>query len=141
MSHIASKGMYFSIFFALMVLTVLTYAVTFVHMGFLNLPVALAIAVTKAMLVISFFMHVKYSSKLVKVTAGLGFFFFIIMVMFTMSDYLSRGHMGLPAYPTSTATGTTSAGLWAPAKVVEAETPAEKTEAGVVEKEEQAPKH
>lgn len=139
MSHIAPKSMYFSIFGALMVLTVLTVAVTYVHLGVFNLTVAMAIAVTKAMLVIMFFMHVKYSSKLIKVTAGIGFFFLIIMVMFTMSDYLSRGHMGLPAFPTSTATGTTSSGLWQPAKVLEPETAAEKTEAGVVEHEKAQP--
>lgn len=137
--HIAPKSMYFSIFGALMVLTVLTVAVTYVHLGAFNLAVAMAIAVTKGMLVISFFMHVKYGPKVVKVTAGIGFFFLIIMVMFTMSDYLSRGHMGLPGYPTSAAAGTTSTGLWKPAKVVEPETAAEKTEATAMEHE--APKH
>jgi cytochrome c oxidase subunit 4 len=131
--------MYYGIFSALMVLTVLTVAVTYVHLGAFNLAVAMAIAVTKAMLVISFFMHVKYSPKVVKVTAGIGFFFLIIMVMFTMSDYLSRDHMGMPAYPTSAVAGTTSAGLWKPAKVVEPETAAEKTESNVMEHE--APKH
>jgi cytochrome c oxidase subunit 4 len=142
MSHVASKGMYFTIFGALMVLTVATYAVTFVDMGYFNLPIALAVAVTKALLVITFFMHVGHAPKLVKVTAGIGFFFLIIMVMFTMSDYLSRGHMGLPTYPTSTLAGTTSTGLWKPAKVLEPETAAEKKEAAAAaEHEKAAPKH
>lgn len=131
MSHIAPKSMYFTIFGALMVLTALTVGVTYIDLGAFNLTVAMAVAVTKALLVIMYFMHVKYSPKLIKVTAGIGFFFLIIMVMFTMSDYLSRDHHGLPAFPTSTASGTTSMGLWKPAKVLEPETAAEKKEAGI----------
>ena len=106
--HIAPLRLYFTIFAALMVLTIVTVAVTYVHLGAFNLAVALAIAITKAALVILFFMHVKYSPKLIKVTIGCSFFFLLIMFVITMSDYLSRGQMGLPAYPTSTATGTGS---------------------------------
>jgi cytochrome c oxidase subunit IV len=106
--HIAPKSLYYTIFAALMVLTIVTVAVTYVHLGAFNLAVALAIAVTKAALVILFFMHVKYSPKLIKVTIGCSFFFLIIMIVITMSDYLSRGQMGLPAFPTATATGTGS---------------------------------
>jgi cytochrome c oxidase subunit IV len=106
--HIAPIRLYFTIFAALMVLTVVTVAVTYVHLGAFNLAVALAIAVTKAMLVIMFFMHVKYSPKLIKVTIGCSFFFLLIMFVMTMSDYLSRGYEGLPPFPTATATGTGS---------------------------------
>jgi cytochrome c oxidase subunit 4 len=99
--HVAPKSLYITIFLALMVGTVLTVAVTYVHLGAFNLTVALAIAVTKAMLVILFFMHLKYSPKLIKVTFGAAFFFFMIMIVITLSDYLTRGEMGLPAFPGS----------------------------------------
>ena len=108
--------MYYGIFFALMVLTIVTWAVTYVHLGVFNLAVAMGIAVTKATLVILFFMHVKYSPKLIKVTVGMSFFFLLIMLMMVMSDYLSRGFYGLPPYPTATATGSASLANPAPAK-------------------------
>ena len=57
-AHIAPVMMYVGIFLALMVLTIVTYAVTFVDLGEFNLIVAMAIAITKASLVILFFMHV-----------------------------------------------------------------------------------
>jgi cytochrome c oxidase subunit 4 len=102
--HISPKSTYYTIFGALMVLTAVTIAVAFVHLGALNFPVALAIAITKATLVILFFMHVKYSSKLVKMICAMAFFFLMIMFGLTMTDYLSRGWF---ANPTK---GTTGAG-------------------------------
>jgi cytochrome c oxidase subunit 4 len=99
--HIAPRSTYIAVFLALMVGTAITVAVTYVDLGAFNLTVALAIAVTKAMLVILFFMHLKYSPKLIKVTFGAGFFFFLIMIVITLSDYLTRGQMGMPQYPVS----------------------------------------
>ncbi len=99
--HVATKSSYFMVFLALMVGTALTVAVTYVDLGVLNLAVALAIAVAKAMLVILFFMHLKYSPKLIKVTFGAAFFFFLIMIIHTLSDYLTREHFGLPPFPPS----------------------------------------
>jgi cytochrome c oxidase subunit IV len=99
--HIAPKSLYVKVFLALMVGTAITVAVTYVDLGFLNLTVALVIACTKAMLVILYFMHMKYSPKLIKVTFGAGFFFFLIMIIITLSDYLTRGGMGMPQYPPS----------------------------------------
>jgi caa(3)-type oxidase subunit IV len=64
--HVSPKSVYYSIFGALMVLTVITVAAAFVNLGSLNFPVALAIAIIKATLVVLFFMHVKYSSRLTK---------------------------------------------------------------------------
>jgi cytochrome c oxidase subunit 4 len=101
--HISPKSTYYAIFGALMVLTAVTIAVAFVHLGALNFPVALAIAITKATLVILFFMHVKYSSRLVKMICGMAFFFLLIMFGLTMTDYLSRGWFASPR-------GTTGAG-------------------------------
>ena len=56
-------------------LTVVTVAVAFVNLGAFNFPVAIGIAITKATLVILFFMHAKYSSKLTKLFVGTAFFF------------------------------------------------------------------
>jgi cytochrome c oxidase subunit IV len=106
--HVAPKSLYYTIFLALMVLTALTVGVTYIDLGELNLIVALAVAVTKAMLVLMFFMHLKYSPKLIKVTIGSSVFFLLIMFVMTLSDYLSRGELGLPPYPTATATHTGS---------------------------------
>jgi len=61
------------------------------NFGALNFPVAIGIAITKASLVILFFMHAKYSSTLTKLFIGTAFFFLGIMLVLTMSDYLSRG--------------------------------------------------
>ncbi|HEV2801517.1 MAG TPA: cytochrome C oxidase subunit IV family protein [Pyrinomonadaceae bacterium] len=94
--HIVSKKLYFVIFGALMVLTVITVAVAYVDLGPLNTPIALAIAVTKAMLVVLYFMHVRYSSRLTWVVVAGGFLWLIIMVGLTMSDYLTRGFLTYP---------------------------------------------
>ncbi len=88
--HIVSPVVYLIIFGALMVGTLLTAGSAYIPLGPLNAPVALAIACTKAVLVVLFFMHVKYSSRLVKLTVAAGFFTFLVLVMMTMLDYVSR---------------------------------------------------
>lgn len=98
---IGNRFTYFLVFIALMVGTAVTVAVTYVHLGWLNLPLALAIATTKALLVIMFFMHLKDHPKLIKVTFAAAFFFFAILIAHTLSDYLSRGGHGLPPFPAS----------------------------------------
>jgi cytochrome c oxidase subunit IV len=124
--HIAPVSLYITIFLLLMVLTLATWGVTFVHLGMFNLPVALGIAITKATLVILFFMHVYWSPKIIKVTMGMSIFFLLIMLMMVMSDYLSRGFYGMPAFPNATVTGTQSVGNDHPAK----DAPAEHGEGG-----------
>lgn len=89
--HVSPKSMYFTIFGALMVFTAITVGVAFVNLGALNFPVALAIAITKATLVILFFMHVNHSSKLTKLIVVTGFVFLVVLFGLTMTDYLSRG--------------------------------------------------
>ena len=98
---IGNRFTYFLVFLALMAGTAITVAVTYVHLGWLNLPLALIIATTKALLVIMFFMHLKDHPKLIKVTFAAAFFFFMILIAHTLSDYLSRGQMGMPSYPAS----------------------------------------
>ena len=94
--HIVPVKVYLAIFAALMVLTGLTVSAAFYDLGSLNTVVALAIAVTKASLVILFFMHVKYSSRLTWLVIGSGFVFVAIMIGFTVADLLSRGWLGTP---------------------------------------------
>lgn len=89
--HVAPKSLYYTIFGALMIGTVLTVVVAFFDLGFLNNLVMLAIASAKAMLVVLYFMHVRWSSRLTWLVIGSGFFFLMILFVFTMMDYLSRG--------------------------------------------------
>jgi cytochrome c oxidase subunit IV len=92
--HVSPLSTYLSIFAALMVLSAITVAAAFVNLGSLNPVVALAIAVIKATLVILFFMHVKYSSRLTKITVVLSFFFVAILFAETFMDYATRGLPG-----------------------------------------------
>jgi len=91
--HVATTRLYVMVFVALLVGTGLTYAAALVDFGFLNNVVMLAIAVTKMVLVMLFFMGVRWNSKLTWVVAGSGFFFLLIMFAITMSDYMTRGMM------------------------------------------------
>ena len=88
--HIVSPAVYVAILFALLVGTALTVWASFVDLGFWNPIIALAIATGKAMLVVLFFMHVKYSSKLTKLIVFAGVFTFLVLVSMTMADYISR---------------------------------------------------
>ena len=89
--HISPKRVYYTIFGLLMALTAITVFAAFNNLGTLNFPIALGIAITKATLVILFFMHVKYSSRLTKLICGTAVFFLIVLFGLTLSDYLSRG--------------------------------------------------
>lgn len=120
MSHISPKSTYFTIFGALMVLTAVTVGAAYIDLGHLNFPVALAVALFKATLVILFFMHVKYSSKLVKLTVGGTLFFLACLFGLTLTDYLSRG---VHASPRGSATAGTLP------RIAEAELPAPTAEA------------
>ena len=93
--HVSPKSVYYSIFGALMVLTVVTVFAAYVNLGNFNAPVALAIATFKATLVVLFFMHVKYSSRLTKLIVLTSLFFLVILIGETMMDYATRGLQGL----------------------------------------------
>lgn len=88
--HVSSLTEYFAIFAALMVLTAVTVWVAFQDFSPFNDLIAMTIAVTKGTLVVLYFMHVKYSSKLTWVFAGAGFFWLFILFGLTLSDYVSR---------------------------------------------------
>ncbi len=89
--HVAPKSMYIGVWLALMVGTALTVLAAEVDLGPLNNIVMLAIACTKAALVVLFFMHVRWSSRLTWVVAASGFFWLLILFGLTMQDYLTRG--------------------------------------------------
>lgn len=89
--HAVPKSVYYVIFISLMVLTALTVFVAFQDLGALNDVVALTIAATKATLVVLFFMHVKYSNKLVWAFVASSILFLIFLLAFTMSDFVTRG--------------------------------------------------
>ena len=93
--HVSPKSVYYSIFGALMVLTAVTVFAAYVNLGNFNAPVALAIATFKASLVVLFFMHVKYSSRLTKLIVMTSLFFLLILVGETMMDYATRGLQGM----------------------------------------------
>jgi cytochrome c oxidase subunit 4 len=88
--HIVSPKLYAVIGLALLVLTASTCAISYVELGVFNAVVALAIAMIKASLVVLFFMHVKYSPKLTKLTVISGLFVFLGLITMTMADYISR---------------------------------------------------
>src|SRR5262245_21422172 len=93
--HLISLKYYFGVILLLMVLTGLTVFVAQYDLekywGPLNAIVALTIAVIKATAVVLIFMHLRWSSKLTQVVAISGIFWLIIMILFTASDYITRG--------------------------------------------------
>jgi cytochrome c oxidase subunit 4 len=89
--HIVPKRIYYTIFVILMVCTLLTVWVAFLDLGVLNTVAALAIAVFKTTLVVLFFMHVKYSTRLTWAVVVGSVFWLGILLALTMGDYLTRG--------------------------------------------------
>ena len=83
--------MYLAVFAALIVGTILTVVVAKFDLGPLNNIVMLTVACAKALLVILFFMHVRWGTRLTWVVAASGFFWLLILFVLTMNDYLTRG--------------------------------------------------
>ena len=95
--HIVSLRIYFMIFLALMAGTALTVLAGLQDFpGQLNVIIALTIAVVKATLVVLYFMHVRYSSRLVWVVFTSALFWLAILFAFTFSDYWTRGWLPAP---------------------------------------------
>jgi cytochrome c oxidase subunit 4 len=95
--HVSSIKLYVTIFMTLMVLTAVTIVVAYVNLGQWNKIVALGIASFKATLVVLYFMHVKYASRMTKLIVVTGFFFLAILLAETMVDYGSRTWVNPPA--------------------------------------------
>lgn len=89
--HIMSSKLYYTIWITLLCLTVITAAVSFIDLGPLNTIVALVIATFKAVLVVLFFMHVKYTSeKLTKTVIVAAIFWLLLLLALSMADYTTR---------------------------------------------------
>jgi cytochrome c oxidase subunit IV len=89
--HISSVKLYVSIWIALLIGTGLTVFAATIDLGPFNPIIALAIATTKAILVVLFFMHVKYAhEKLTKLVIVAAIFFFLILLALSMADYTTR---------------------------------------------------
>lgn len=88
--HITPLSVYFAVFAALAVGTILTYLASTVDLGWMNTPIALVIATVKAVLVILFFMHVIHSTRLTWVVVIGSFLWLGVLFVLTFSDYLTR---------------------------------------------------
>jgi len=89
-AHGATLKTYFTVFGLLMLLTALTVYVSYADLGPVAVLVAVAIAGVKATLVILYFMHVRYESKLIALYAVSGFVFLLILVVLTMGEVAGR---------------------------------------------------
>lgn len=92
MNHrVVSVKVYAAVFGALLALTITTVAVSRLELGEFNFIAAMTIAVIKGTLVVMFFMDVRRATSMTKLFVGAGLFWLAILLIFLMSDYLSRG--------------------------------------------------
>ncbi len=89
--HIASIPTNATIFVLLLVLLLATVGAAYLPLGPLHFPTAMTIAIVKAVLIVLYFMHMKYSHRLTAVILSASFLWLAIMIGLTVSDYLSRG--------------------------------------------------
>lgn len=94
--HIVEKKIYYSVFGGLMALLAATVGIAYVHLGRLNVVAALTIATIKTVLIMLYFMHLRYSSRLLWVFVVAGFFWLGIIFTLVFSDYLTRGWLQTP---------------------------------------------
>jgi cytochrome c oxidase subunit 4 len=88
--HIVARILYYRIFAVLLLLTLLTVGIAYLNLGRLNNVIALTIAAGKALLVVLFFMHVRYSNRLIWIVISAGVFWLLVLLVFTLSDYFTR---------------------------------------------------
>jgi cytochrome c oxidase subunit IV len=88
--HIVTPATYLAVYITLLIATGVTVGAAFIDLGEFNPIIALAIACFKSVIVILFFMHVYYVSRLTKLTVAAGFFTFLVLITMTLSDYMSR---------------------------------------------------
>lgn len=94
--HVPSVLLYLAVYAALIALTATTVGAAFLDLGPLNDVVAVGIAAAKGLLVVLFFMHVRWSPRLVPLTAAAGFFWLVLLFGGALSDYFTRGLLGVP---------------------------------------------
>jgi cytochrome c oxidase subunit 4 len=90
-SHLVPISLYVGIWATLMVCTALTVFAASIDLGMFNIVIALLIATFKGTLVVLFFMHLRYSTKLTMVTVIAALFFLLILFSLSLTDYLTRG--------------------------------------------------
>jgi cytochrome c oxidase subunit IV len=95
--HAVPLRVYIYNFIALMVLLVLTLVAAKFDLGEWNVVIAVTIAVIKAVLVVLYFMHLRFSTRLVQVFGGAAMFWLAILFTLTFTDYFSRFGNVLPA--------------------------------------------
>jgi cytochrome c oxidase subunit 4 len=93
LAHIVPRRTFYLVYLALIVLTVTTTGVAYLDLGPFNIVVALAIAFTKATLVVLFFMHVRFVDNVTKGFVLGGVLWLLILIVLTMNDYVTRGWM------------------------------------------------
>ena len=93
--HVVPVKVYLAVFGALMVFTAATVGAAYLDLGVMNNVIMLGLAVLKATLVVLFFMHVRYSTRLIPLVVVGGVVFLVILFGITMSDYMSRGWLGV----------------------------------------------
>ena len=93
--HVRPVGVYIAVFLALMAFTALTVAAAYVDLGWANNAVALGIAITKATLVVLFFMHVKENTRLIPAIIFSGLFMLLLLLVNLLADYGTRGWLGV----------------------------------------------
>jgi cytochrome c oxidase subunit IV len=81
----------FAVYIALIVLLLITWGAAYVNLGPWNNVVALAVAVTKGLLILLFFMELRVSRKATWLAAAAGFVWLGILLVLSGSDYITRG--------------------------------------------------
>jgi cytochrome c oxidase subunit 4 len=94
--HIVPRKIYFIIWASLMLLLLITWSVAEFDLGPFNTVAAITIAVTKMLLVILYFMHVRYSERRTWIFVAAGFIWLLIMIDLTLGDYLTRAMFHTP---------------------------------------------
>jgi cytochrome c oxidase subunit 4 len=95
--HVVPKKLYILVFASLIVLTGLTTGVAFINLGKWNTVAALVIAVCKAALVVLFFMHLRWSSNLLRIVVVSSLLWLAILIGLTLSDVFTRDWTPVPS--------------------------------------------
>jgi cytochrome c oxidase subunit 4 len=93
--HIIPPRTYYMIFAILMALLVATVGGSYLPLGRFHLPFALLIAIAKAVLIVLYFMHVRFSNRLTWVFSSAAFFWLAILLVLGSMDFASRGWVGI----------------------------------------------
>lgn len=88
--HVVSIGTYLMVYLALLILLGATVGAYYVNLGFWSIALGVTIAVIKAVLILLYFMHVRFSSRLVWIFAVAGFVWLAILIGLTLNDYVTR---------------------------------------------------